>query len=160
MADLGTICRSSNPRHRAPGAVRNLHSLLIVRQASQLRAQWKAIIKQGEFMRFLFAALAATALLSGCATSKNWSATGGSRADATVRLSYEYGLFEKPQVSEMQAISLATSRCQTWGYTGAEAFGGVTQQCNMPDAMGGCNRWMVTKEFQCTGTGNNSVGSN
>lgn len=69
-------------------------------------------------------------------------------------------MFEKPQVNEMQAVNLATSRCQTWGYTGAEAFGGVTQQCNMSDGMGGCNRWMVTKEFQCTGTGNKDTGSN
>ncbi|WP_454261926.1 YecR family lipoprotein [Pseudoxanthomonas mexicana] len=43
---------------------------------------------------------------------------------------------------------------KTWGYTGAEAFGGVTQQCNMPGGMGGCQRWLVTKEFQCTGMGN------
>jgi hypothetical protein len=106
-------------------------------------------------MKALVIAVAASVLLSGCASTKSWSATGGSRADATVRLSYEYGLFEKPQTNEQEAISLATSRCKTWGYTGAEAFGGVTQQCNMPGGMGGgCQRWVVTKEFQCTGMGN------
>ncbi len=111
-------------------------------------------------MKILVIAATTALLLSGCATTKNWSATGGSRADATVRLSYEYGTFERPQVNEMEAINLATSRCKTWGYTGAEAFGGVTRQCNMSDGMGGCNRWFVTKEFQCTGTGNKDSGAN
>jgi hypothetical protein len=92
--------------------------------------------------------------LSGCATTKNWSATGGSRADATVRLSYTYGPFEQPNASEQQALDLAASRCSTWGYTGAEAFGGVEQKCNMPGGMSGCAQFQVTKEFQCTGTGN------
>lgn len=100
----------------------------------------------------LVAAIAAMSLV-GCASTKTWSATGGSRADATVRLSYEYGQFEKPQTSETEALNLAISRCKTWGYTGAEAFGGVTQQCSLPSGMG-CARFVVTKEFQCTGVGN------
>ena len=93
------------------------------------------------------------ALLSGCVTTKDWSATGGSRSDGVVRLSYEVGEFQKAQLNEQQAINLATQRCKTWGYTGAEAFGGVTRQCNVPGGFGGCTQWMVTKEFQCTGTG-------
>ena len=106
----------------------------------------------------LLLTIAATSvlLLSSCATTKNWSATGGSRSDAVVRLSYEYGAFEVPQVNEQEGIDLAASRCKIWGYSGAEAFGGVTQTCNMPDGFGGCSRWLVTKEFQCTGTGNES----
>ena len=104
-------------------------------------------------MKGLLVVLAASVALAGCATTKSWSATGGSRADATVRLSYEYGALEKPQVNELEAQNLATARCKTWGYTGAEAFGGSTQQCNMPGGMSGCNRWLVTKEYQCTGTG-------
>ena len=111
-------------------------------------------------MKVLIAAAVVAIIVSGCATNKNWSATGGSRADATVRLSYEYGAFEKPQTNEMEALNLATSRCKTWGYTGAEAFGGVTQQCNMPGGMGGCQRWIVTKEYQCTGTGTPGAAAN
>lgn len=105
-------------------------------------------------MKLLCVVAAAALTLSGCTTVKSWSATGGSRADATVRLSYEYGAFEKPETNEVEALNLAISRCKTWGYTGAEAFGGVTQQCNMPGGMGGCSRFQVTKEFQCTGLGN------
>lgn len=92
-------------------------------------------------------------LLSGCAVTKDWTATGGSRSDGVVRLSYDYGVFEQPQVNEVQGVDMATQRCKTWGYEGAEAFGGVTRNCNVPDGFGGCNRWLVTKEYQCTGTG-------
>ena len=102
---------------------------------------------------FLLIAVAVVAL-SGCATTKNWSATGGSRADATVRLSYTYGPFEQPHASEQEALSLAASRCGAWGYEGAEAFGGAEQRCTAPGGMGGCNQFEVTKEYQCTGTGN------
>ena len=102
-------------------------------------------------MKNLVPALLAAALLSGCVTTKDWSATGGSRADGVVRLSYEMGPLEKPQLNEQQAIGLATQRCKTWGYSGAEAFGGVTRQCNMPGGLSGCGQYMITKEFQCTG---------
>jgi hypothetical protein len=34
--------------------------------------------------------------LAGYATTKEFVATGGSRADGTVHLSYEYGMFESP----------------------------------------------------------------
>jgi len=104
-------------------------------------------------MKFLATALVASMLLAGCATTKDWSATGGSRSDGVVRLSYEVGEFERPQLSESQGIDLATRRCQTWGYTGAEAFGGVTRQCSNGGGFGGCAMWVVTKEYQCTGTG-------
>lgn len=108
---------------------------------------------------YLPAALAAV-VLSGCVTTKIWSATGGSRADATVRLSYTYGPFEQPRASEQQALSLAASRCAAWGYNGAEAFGGAEQRCTAPAGLGGCNQFEVTKEYQCTGTGNPSAQRN
>ncbi len=111
-------------------------------------------------MKLVLVAASAALMLAGCASTKTWSATGGSRADATVKLSYEYGPFEKPQTNDTEALNLAISRCKTWGYTGAEAFGGITQQCNMPGGMGGCARFMVTKEFQCTGMGNKDPDAN
>lgn len=89
---------------------------------------------------------------AGCATAKTWQATGGSRADGTVRLSYEVGMFEAPTVDDAQGLALARQRCATWGYSGAEAFGGTTSQCTYPSSSG-CMTTLVTKEFQCTGTG-------
>lgn len=90
-------------------------------------------------------------VLSGCATQKTWFATGGSKSDATVKLSYEYGLFEKPVVDYQQAAALANQKCTVWGYSGAEAFGGRMQTCNAHNGYGNCVDWTVTAEFQCTG---------
>ncbi len=91
-------------------------------------------------------------LLVGCVVPKQWAATGGSRADAVIRLSYSYGAFETPQVDDAQALALAEERCKTWGYHSAEAFGGLSKACIQPGSTG-CNEWQVTKEFQCVGTG-------
>lgn len=123
----------------------------VVREATQ--------DKQGTRMNKIFAGALLALTLTGCATHKEWSATGGSRADGVVRLSFEHGAFEKPVLDESQALSLATKRCATWGYTGAEAFGGTTSQCNMGGGFGGCDRFLVTKEYQCTGQGNGQVPS-
>lgn len=103
----------------------------------------------------LMAVLAAS-LLSACAVTKNYAATGGSRSDGVIRLSYEYAELEAPRVNERQGVTLAAQRCAVWGYKGAEAFGGQTKQCIQPGGFGGCTRWLVTKEYQCTGTGTNT----
>lgn len=88
--------------------------------------------------------------LAGCAVNKDWVAAGGSRADGTVKLAYEYGEFQKPMVSRDQAVRTATDRCAAWGYTGAEPFGEVLTNCINGNAYG-CNVYRVTAEFQCTG---------
>jgi hypothetical protein len=95
--------------------------------------------------------LAAAIAMSGCAVQKTMEATGGSRADGTVKLSYEFGLFQQPQVDMAQGTAAALRRCNSWGYTGAEPFGGQTKVCNGYGS-GSCNSWLVTVEFQCTGT--------
>ncbi len=87
--------------------------------------------------------------LAGCAVSKQWTATGGSRADAIVRLSYEYGEFEAPEISINEGVPLAKKRCAAWGYSNAEPFGGQTKSCNRSGGFGGCSSWMVTVEYQC-----------
>ncbi len=91
--------------------------------------------------------LVGSALLLSCATSKNWVATGGDRAGGTIQLSYDVGPFEIPEVSEQQGRDLATKRCQAWGYSEAEEFGGELSSC--VDA--GCNTHRITKEYQCIG---------
>jgi hypothetical protein len=89
-------------------------------------------------------------LLQGCATQKTMVPTGGSKADGTVKLSYEFGMFEAPKVDMRQGTSAANKRCASWGYTGAEPFGGQTKTCTA-NSGGSCNNWLVTVEFQCTG---------
>lgn len=110
-------------------------------------------------MKALVSLLLASAVLAGCATtsSKEWAATGGSRADGVVRLSFEHTEFEKPVLSESKALELAEHRCKSWGYTGAEAFGGATRQCNMPGGWSGCASWLITKAYQCNGTGSDKA---
>ncbi len=93
--------------------------------------------------------MAGLALVAGCAVQKNWVATGGSKADGTIQLSYQYGAFQKPELDENQGLGLAIERCSAWGYSQAEAFGGTVQNCQSSDSYGSCNSWLVTKEYQC-----------
>ena len=97
----------------------------------------------------------------GCAkpVNKIWSATGGSRADATVELSYEYyPETEQPILNEMEADNLALKRCESWGYHSAEAFGGVkTASYTEQGAWGYTTRKVVTKTYQCIGKGDEEV---
>jgi outer membrane lipoprotein SlyB len=97
-------------------------------------------------------ALFASLCLSGCATSKysDWTATGGSRADGVVKLSYETNGFEKPVLNDEQAIGVATDRCKSWGYMGgAKAFDGVFRHC-ISSGLGPCFAWTITRDYQCT----------
>lgn len=93
------------------------------------------------------------ALLTACAVQKTWVATGGSRADGVVSLAYEYGAFEAPEVSAVQGETEAAARCAVWGYTGAVPFGGDVVTCTLADLFGSCNRWRVSRDYQCTGDG-------
>jgi hypothetical protein len=108
-------------------------------------------------MRSLIA-VACVAMLTGCgvnkewiATGGKWIATGGSRADGTVKLTFEYTVFESPRIDVEQGVSIAKQRCEEWDYTGAEPFGGVDRKCEQVNGYGNCIAWMVTAEYQCTG---------
>ena len=101
--------------------------------------------------------IAAALVMAGCASldvDRDWQATGGSKSDGIIRLSYEQTEFERVNLSESQAVSLATKRCRAWGYPGkAEAFGGVTKQCTtLIRGFSGCANFMITKEYQCQGS--------
>jgi hypothetical protein len=95
-------------------------------------------------------AIAAILVVAGCATEKTLEATGGSRADGTVNLAYEYGLFEVPKINTEQALITARQRCHAWGYSDAEPFGGRKTECEQP-SNSGCLRFLVTVTYQCTG---------
>lgn len=92
--------------------------------------------------------------LSGCVTvSKDWVATGGSRADGVVRLSYDHSEFEEVTLSEPQGVQVALERCKVWGYTGATPFGGSIRRCNAVGGLLGCRQWFVSRDYQCLGDG-------
>ena len=94
--------------------------------------------------------LASMFVLGGCATPMNYVATGGSRSDGTVKLSYQYGKFQQPVVDAQQGLDLAKSKCAAWGYTGAEPFGGEVRNCTAYNQYG-CVQFLVTAEYQCLG---------
>jgi hypothetical protein len=98
---------------------------------------------------FTTIAVAALALnLVACATTQQWNVSGGDRADGVVRVSYEYPEFEQPEVSDDQAMQIAISRCNGWGYDDAEPIAGQIRQCGNKDGAN-CNLWTVTREYQC-----------
>ena len=90
--------------------------------------------------------------LGGCRSTKILQATGGSRSDGVVELSYEYGAFEIPEVDWGQGLMTACERCKAWGYSNAEAFGGAKSSCLRYDGYGGCVRYLVTISYQCIGS--------
>ena len=95
----------------------------------------------------LFLLVSALGFLSGCTTIKTMEATGGSRSEGVVELSYSTGLFESPQVDWAEAQRTATQRCQAWGYQGADPFSSPKKRCDVPD----CSAYTKTYLYQCTG---------
>lgn len=103
-------------------------------------------------MKLKLVALIAVALLSsGCAVQKDWVATGGSKADGTVNLAFEYSAFTSPETKNHQSVSLARSKCQAWGFKDATSFGAGEQTCVDHAITGMCVTYRVTMQMQCTG---------
>lgn len=100
--------------------------------------------------RVLTLSIVAIALCA-CASDKYLTATGGSRADGIIEMSYETGIFEQPVIHLAEAQASARERCAVWGYDTADAFGGEKRQCQAYNGYGNCLRWFVTVSFQCAG---------
>ena len=101
-------------------------------------------------MKYKLALAVTVAALAACGTVSQMQATGGSRSDGIVKLSFEYGMFDKVQLDEASAMQTARQRCGVWGYREPDPFGGVVKQCQAYSASIGCTHWFVTKEYQCT----------
>jgi len=83
-------------------------------------------------------------------TIKTLQATGGSRADGVVELSYGVGAFENPEILWDKAIEIATEACQGWGYEIAKPFGGSSSDCQVQGDFGsGCVYFLITYKYQC-----------
>lgn len=102
--------------------------------------------------------LAVAGLFAGCARKvhKDWVASTGSKADATVSMSVFWDpRTEIPVGSKEQALAEARKKCMAWGYHSAEPFGTVTSQCAETDIVMGspvCVKMMATVVYQCLGT--------
>ena len=101
-------------------------------------------------MKHLYLIAVSAAILSGCATNITPQATGGSRSDGTVTMSYQFGGFQKPIVDWNTARANASRRCESWGYADAEPFGGASSVCVMSN-MYGCTRHQINMTYQCIG---------
>ena len=101
-------------------------------------------------MKYKLALIAGIVVIAGCTTVTHMGASGGSRSDGIVKLSYEYGEFDRIELNKAAALDTARQRCGVWGYTDAVPFESVTKQCQGRGLFGNCGRWFVTQEFQCT----------
>jgi len=97
------------------------------------------------FIAFAFTLI----LLVACEVVKTPVPTSGSKADGLIELSYETGMFEVPVIDHNAAYKAALSRCQSWGYSRADAFQGVKTQCQARDGYGNCTQSIVTMTYQC-----------
>jgi len=111
----------------------------------------KGIVRMSTRFMLRAGSFSAVAFLSACAVQKTMVPTGGSRADGTVEMSYEVGEFEQAKIDMSQAAKDAARRCQAWGYSDAEPFGGQKSQCQKSGGFGGCARTFVSMQFQCIG---------
>ncbi len=89
--------------------------------------------------------------LAACSTvNLTPQATGGSKSDGIVHLSYQYAQLQKPIVDWVAAEQEAISRCSAWGYSSVEPFGGANMSCVQYGGIGGgCAMTQVTKSYQC-----------
>lgn len=96
----------------------------------------------------IFSAFGLALLVAGCAVTKTPVATGGSRGDASIEMSYD--VFGGQQViPDWPAAQIgADQRCQAWGYSRAVAYDGTTTRCNASNAFG-CINETITRNYQC-----------
>lgn len=88
---------------------------------------------------------------TGCSSRKDFYATGGSRADGSIDMAYNFKQFETPIVDIEQAKAIANDKCAVWGYERAEAFGGQTENCQARNGFGECVAGQVVVKYQCIG---------
>lgn len=100
-------------------------------------------------MKHLVTLLAIVALTGCISTPMQWGASGGSRADGIVELSYTYNYMQKPITSEVQGRLRAAQMCLAWGYVnGVEPMDVDERKCES-SSYNGCDLWRVTRKYQC-----------
>ncbi len=93
--------------------------------------------------------VATSFLLSACSSNMEMKATGGSKSDGTVTLSFDHAAIVNPIIDEKKALQTAKSKCNVWGFRNAKAFGGSTKKCLEEYKTGGCVGYRVSKVYQC-----------
>jgi len=88
-------------------------------------------------------------ILTGCESIKTLQASGGSKSDGIVELSYEVGMFQKAVVNWDDALKTAHERCTAWGFSYTRGFGGQTSRCQSWNNNGNCTSTVFTVKYQC-----------
>lgn len=96
--------------------------------------------------RRLIGLLAMVVALTSCTQPVKPSAFGGSKSDGTIVLGANKGYFDVIDWSDASKIALR--KCAGWGYSGAEAFGGMQTVCIKYSNLG-CSSWEVSSVWQC-----------
>ncbi len=138
------------------GAVRPPTTTKVGRSVEAAANAGQPLAAGGDMPSALRWVVVATAGLLGCVAASNRvitvpAATGGSRSDGVVELSYDYWAKDQPVVQWDQALATARQRCGAWGYSDAAPFGGSKSSCQAHDSEGVCSRYFVTVPYQCTG---------
>ncbi len=104
--------------------------------------------------------VAVTLGISGCSTVPVVPFdTDGSRSDGIVKMVAPVGTFDSAETMIVDwdaAEQSASRRCRQWGYSGVEAFSGITIECLETSCYSstyysscGCSREQVTRNYQC-----------
>jgi len=102
-------------------------------------------------MKALALSLCFATLAAGCATSQEWSVSGGKGADRVVRVAYATSDLANPPISDRKAGRLAARQCDLNGYSGTENEIRGTLQCTSGSQDNACSSWRVEHEYQCSG---------
>ena len=90
--------------------------------------------------------------MSGCASNYYPAATGGSKSDAIITVTYGYSNGENPDnwTTEWQGIDKSASqRCKNWGYSSAVRFDRAEKWCITWNGYGNCTYWKEALNYQC-----------
>jgi hypothetical protein len=89
--------------------------------------------------------------LAGCATAPyTLTPVGGSRADGTVVLvANRIGRARRLVVDREASDQLAVERCQAWGFSSAERFGGAELECTFENEDSNCMQDNHRFTYQC-----------
>jgi hypothetical protein len=88
--------------------------------------------------------------LLGCTQKVMPLATGGSRSDGVIELTYDIASLNTPEIDYSLADRQAAERCAAWGYISSERFGGEKRICTRSSRYG-CSIEQATITYQCTG---------
>jgi hypothetical protein len=87
--------------------------------------------------------------VSGCAVVKTPTISGVDQDNGQIKMSYNYGLFERPDVKWNETLDSASAQCKNWGYIDAQQSTSPQTRCTKEDQRGNCISWQVDSLYKC-----------